>query len=105
MMRPLPESCPVPSPSPSLFRVLLLGAVLALSLSACGRKGPLEPPPGSAAVAKPDPMADKAETDDEEGYRVKTLTPSISPVTGKGSRGRGKPITAPKDSFILDPIL
>jgi predicted small lipoprotein YifL len=103
MMRPRPEYRLVSSLPPRLVRALILGAILVVPLSACGRKGPLEPPPGSVA-AKSDPLA-VPETDDEEGYAVKTLAPVISPVTGKGSRGRGKPITAPKDSFVLDPIL
>ncbi|HZP18794.1 MAG TPA: lipoprotein [Bauldia sp.] len=40
---------------PILYKAAVCGLVLAaLTLSACGRKGPLEPPPG-AAVTKPDP--------------------------------------------------
>ena len=34
-----------------------------------------------------------------------TLAPTITPVTGRSSKGRGKPISAPSDPFILDPIL
>jgi predicted small lipoprotein YifL len=88
----------VPKPSLSVIRVVALSAVLALSLVACGRKGPLEPPPGAV-----DPKADKlSEQNESANPTVKTLVPSISPV---GSGRKGKPITAPKDSFILDAIL
>ena len=45
----------------SVLRVAALAALLALGLSACGRKGPLEAPPG--AFAGPQPSA--IETDAE----------------------------------------
>ena len=32
------------------MRLITLGLLIALSLTACGVKGPLEPPPGSAAT-------------------------------------------------------
>ena len=94
----MPKSNPsVSSPSvPSLSIVRVLAVVL--SLSACGRKGPLEPPPG-AVDAKADKLSEQNES---ANPTVKTLVPSISPV---GSGRKGKPITAPKDSFVLDPIL
>ncbi len=38
------------------LRKLMIFALLAVSLSACGKYGPLEPPPG-AAVADPDEPA------------------------------------------------
>jgi predicted small lipoprotein YifL len=42
-----------------LTKVLVLAVVVAaVGLSACGRRGPLEPPPGSAVAA--DPAADPA---------------------------------------------
>ena len=47
---------PFPVLSPSRALALGLSAVLLVSLGACGRKGPLEPPPGAVA-AKPDPLA------------------------------------------------
>lgn len=61
----------------------LLGVLLmALPLAGCGRRGRLEPPP--------DPTA-----------------PPQSDVTKSGIHKRPKnpPITAPHDSFILDPLL
>ncbi len=81
-----------------VVRVAVVAAVLCLGLSACGRKGPLEPPPGAAETAKPDRLSEKAESSTPG---VRTLAPRISPV---GSR-RGKPITAPDEPFILDSIL
>jgi predicted small lipoprotein YifL len=95
---PESEWVPVPKSSLSVVRVVAVSAAILLSLSACGRKGPLEPPPG-AVDAKPDLLSQQNES---ETPGVKTLVPSISPV---GSGRKGKPITAPKDTFFLDPIL
>lgn len=79
---------------------LVLGAVLLVSLGACGRKGPLEPPPG-AVNAKPDPL----EQPDADPNAARTIAPSISPVASGNQKAKGKPITAPKEPFILDPLL
>ncbi|MHB2169456.1 LPS translocon maturation chaperone LptM [Alsobacter sp. R-9] len=83
---------------PSAARIVVVALLLGAALSACGRKGPLEPPPGAAGEAKPDPLSQQNES---ATPGVKTLVPTVTPV---GSR-RGKPITPPKDDFILDPIL
>ena len=62
----------------AVFRIALAGLLVgALALSACGRKGPLEPPPG-AAVSKDDNAA-AVEKD---------------PKAGKPNR-----------SFLLDPLI
>ena len=45
----------------SVLRVAALAALLALGLSACGRKGPLEAPPGAFAG----PQSSAVETDAE----------------------------------------
>ena len=75
-------------------RGLLIGGVVLLALAGCGRRGPLEPPPGAA-----NPQPDMTNLDESE---PRPFMPSVSPVgTGK----KGKPINAPKDSFILDSIL
>jgi len=60
--------------------LLLAGA---LAASACGRAGPLEPPPDPNAAAKP--------ADDDPTH-----------VHG---RHKPPPITPPKVPFILDPLL
>jgi predicted small lipoprotein YifL len=70
------------------FRAAALTALVALSASGCGRYGPLEPPP--------DPNA-----------------PKPTPTSAQGPSGSGlgaakpkiPPITAPNQSFILDPLL
>jgi predicted small lipoprotein YifL len=76
--------------------ILAASLALAFSLSACGRKGPLEPPPG-AVNAKENPLEEK-EIDPEA---PKPVIPSITPVGSK----KGKKIEAPKEKFFLDPIL
>ncbi|PSC04972.1 hypothetical protein SLNSH_11030 [Alsobacter soli] len=91
---------PFPVLSPSRALALGLSAVLLVSLGACGRKGPLEPPPGAVA-AKPDPLAQP----EDDPNAARTIAPSISPVASGSQKAKGKPIKAPKEPFILDPIL
>ncbi len=74
---------------------------LALGLSACGRVGPLEPPPGPAAGT---PLASTPLT-----------MPDGSPVPGSaqdtalknGFDSQGNPVATPgqKRPFLLDPLL
>jgi len=61
-----------------------LVAAMALLAAACGRRGALEPP--QAALATPTPAA----------------TPDLAEQLG---RPRNPPITPPKTSFALDPLL
>lgn len=77
--------------------LVLLACAAALLVSGCGRKGPLEPPPGSVNAAD-NPMEERETTDPSA---PKPLIPSVSPV---GNR-KGKKINAPKEPFFLDPIL
>ncbi len=75
--------------------LLVCGAVaLALSLGACGRRGPLEPPPGSLEAQQ--------EAAEERGETLSDVT--IQPI-GKGGSRKTPPIRAPKEPFILDPLL
>jgi predicted small lipoprotein YifL len=72
----------------------------ALALSACGRAGPLEPPPGPAAVP---------------ASRAQLTQPDGSPAPGSaqdtaaksGFDAQGNPVATPsqKRTFILDPLL
>jgi predicted small lipoprotein YifL len=73
-------------------RAAALAALLALGLAACGRYGPLEPPPDAGAAAKPalaTPAAN-ATTADALNPQLKQKIP---------------PIVPPNQPFILDPLL
>lgn len=81
---------------------LAFALAAALSLAACGRKGPLDPPP-SAAIASPPPA-----TAAPARY-VDTTTP-----TGAPQPVQSAPLPAPqaapapqppKKTFILDPLI
>jgi predicted small lipoprotein YifL len=71
-------------------RAAALAALAALGLTACGRYGPLEPPPDASAAAKPAAAAAPATSAD-------ALSPQLKPKI--------PPITAPNQPFILDPLL
>ncbi|HEV7878987.1 MAG TPA: lipoprotein [Bradyrhizobium sp.] len=79
---------------PSRWAVILL-ATAALALAGCGRKGPLDPPPGASSLS-----AVEGDTDEERAAAKGTVyDPSYGanalPNTPKGN----------KRSFILDPLL
>lgn len=46
------------TPPGNLVRMTVLTVLMALALAACGRKGPLEPPPSTVEQAKPAAPAD-----------------------------------------------
>jgi predicted small lipoprotein YifL len=70
-------------------RVRALAVVcIAVSLAACGRIGPLEPPPNTTAAAAPA----QAQTPDQ------TLNP-------QAAKPKIPPIMPPNQPFILDPLL
>jgi predicted small lipoprotein YifL len=78
-------------------RAVLMAGLLGLALSACGRKGPLEPPPNAKnAIALPDKQIGAVEN---------------TPPTAMDASPLGKPaktnkaITIPESSFVLDPLL
>ena len=77
-------------PTHVLTRCAVLAvAIAALGLSGCGRRGNLEPPPGSGQAPAP-----------------ATTNQSVIPQGLDGGRGSDAPvITAPKQPFILDPLL
>ena len=74
--------------SPSARRAVALALVFGLALLAagCGRRGPLEPPDGAIATPAPTPTAT---SDLDDGF----------------GRPKNPPITPPKTSFVLDPLL
>jgi predicted small lipoprotein YifL len=74
-----------------LFRLALIGLATALGLAACGRKGPLDPPPGASLTGEPqanmpDLMSKPAAT---------PVGPDGQPLAPKG----------PKKHFPLDGLL
>lgn len=82
----------------SFGRTLVLVALVGLTVAGCGRRGPLEPPPGvKNGVEYPEDKETQAEAD------------ANSPVFNTAPGGRpakaSKAIVPPKRSFILDPLL
>lgn len=87
-----------------LARTLLVVAALSLVLAACGRRGPLEPPPDpSAPKQQSDATKKQGDTDEEDEDTAKATSVTPSPVTGTKKRPKG--YTIPKEPFILDKIL
>ncbi|MBM6582504.1 lipoprotein [Microvirga sp. BT689] len=80
------------SSSLSFPRIVLVAGLLALSLSACGRRGALEPPPSASA---------QAQAQQESTVGASTLP---SPVGTPRSAPR-QGYTIPNKPFILDPLL
>jgi predicted small lipoprotein YifL len=71
-------------------RALAVAVLAALGVAACGRIGPLEPPPAATAEAKPEmPKPDQLSAD--------TLNPQMKPKIA--------PIVAPNRPFFLDFLL
>jgi predicted small lipoprotein YifL len=77
---------------------LLIGA--ALALSACGRAGPLEPPPGPAAVP-----ASHAQLTQPDGSPVPGSAQDTAVKSGFDTQGNPVATPSQKRSFILDPLL
>jgi predicted small lipoprotein YifL len=80
----------MPSRRP-VSRPILAAGLLLLSLSACGRRGALEPPPDPSAPQQQASPADDATVPSPVG-------------TPRRSNARA-PYVRPKQPFILDPIL
>ena len=71
-------------------------AAVTLALAGCGRKGPLDPPPGASSLS----AVEQGDTDEERAAsKGNVFDPSYGanelPKTPKGN----------KRSFILDPLL
>ena len=80
---------------PSRWAVILLAAA-ALALAGCGRKGPLDPPPGASSLS----AVEQGDSDEERaGARGNVFDPSY------GTNAPPKAAKGTKRSFILDPLL
>ncbi len=80
----MPSRLPLP-------RLVIATFLVALSLTACGRRGALEAPPDANSPAP-----------QQQAAPAGTLPSPVATPQGGGSR-RG--YTIPKDPFILDPLL
>jgi len=85
-----------PSGPVSAGWTLVAVAAVALALAGCGRKGPLDPPPGASSLS----AVEQGDTGEERAAsRGNVFDPSYGanelPKTPKGN----------KRSFILDPLL
>jgi predicted small lipoprotein YifL len=82
--------------------VFALAALIgcALALAGCGRAGPLEPPPGPAAVSTPTAQLTQPDGSLAAGSPQDAAAKS-------GFDAQGNPVASPgqKRSFILDPLL
>ena len=95
----------LPSLDRPFFRPALIGAMIAvLAVAGCGRKGPLDPPPGASATGEAEPQSSGL------------LSPMASPIGGGGGKTSsaepalgpdGRPLApkGPKRSFVLDGLL
>ncbi|MBZ6079366.1 LPS translocon maturation chaperone LptM [Microvirga puerhi] len=81
------------SPCLNLSRAALIAGVLVLGLSACGRRGALEPPP--------DGSAPQQQSTTSQPSSAGVLPSPVGTRSNKTNRG----FTVPQDRFILDPIL
>ncbi len=80
-----------------LGRAVLVAGLLGLALTACGRRGPLEPPPNAEnAVDLPDSQIGAVEN--------RVPTPGDTSPLARPARNN-RPITIPDKSFVLDPLL
>jgi hypothetical protein len=78
----------------------IAAGIAAVGLSACGRAGPLEPPPGPAVTPAPGAQLRQPDGSPVPGSPEDTATKT-------GFDALGNPVATPvqKKSFILDPLL
>jgi predicted small lipoprotein YifL len=86
----------VPHSSLTFGRAVLLAGFLGLALTACGRRGPLEPPPNAKnAIDLPDQQTGAV----ENSFNATDASPLGKPPK------RNKAIEVPEKPFVLDPLL
>ena len=79
-----------------LGRTALVVGMLGLALAACGRRGPLEPPPNAKnAIDLPDEQTGAV----ENSFNATDASPLGKPPK------RNKAIEVPEKPFVLDPLL
>lgn len=94
--------------SPLTVSCAILGAALALGLAGCGKRGPLEPPPGYEAADKARKDRDRQKAL-EEAARTDPQKPTLLRSTATGEPDAAPPDQKPKplapQPFFLDDIL
>lgn len=71
-----------------------LAIAAALTLAGCGKKGPLEPPPGSDQARSMDKARASAAAE-----------PQVGVPAMRGAKRRPPPVDRPKEEFFLDFLL
>ena len=80
-----------------LGRTLLVVGLLAVALGACGRRGPLEPPPNATgAIDLPDDQVGAKENDPASLGSTSVLAKPVK---------ANKAIVVPDKPFLLDPLM
>jgi predicted small lipoprotein YifL len=80
-----------------LVRLAVIGAIAAVALAGCGRKGALDPPP-SSSVSSNQPVNQPPSLGDQPNpFGVATGEPPPAPPPGARS--------GEKKTFILDPLI
>jgi predicted small lipoprotein YifL len=80
-----------------------IAGVAVLALAGCGRNGPLELPPGPAAV--PTPSVSSSQLTQPDGTPIPGSPQDTAMKTGFDAQGHPVATTGPRRSFILDPLL
>src|SRR3954471_2436763 len=97
---PSPRSSMLSSPSAS-GRLLIAASLLVFALTACGRRGPLEPPPDPAAIAAQKQREERRQRQsgaraDQAPPQGATAVETRTPPAAQTSRVEGEP-PAPED--------
>lgn len=84
---------------------LSLVLVLGLGLSACGKRGPLEPPPATQPATAAERAEAKAAAKAREEQDGATASGASDPARTKLGGKKRVPITPPKRDLFIDGIL
>lgn len=86
------------------LRLALIGALVAsLGLAACGRKGPLDPPPGASLEGQPQPNMPDLIGNNRAAAPIGSTSTASNP--GVGPDGQPLAPKGPKKSIPLDVLL
>jgi predicted small lipoprotein YifL len=96
MFRAQSFQIPIALRPPIAFRTLMVAGLVVLALGACGRRGPLEPPPTADADKNKPTSTINESVPNEDAFATNQL--------GRPAR-TNRAITIPKRDFILDPLL